>query len=187
MELEWLVFFPGKPSRNDWKRLDASARIVRAGLQRGSVCHLLFEDRICISLSPDFLGGTWDGTEASYERLLKKIVSATPTGGASFKPRGNLPDILREMLRPVDVALDFRERGAMMLGLHQEGSARPRRALCVIGGVKDLTDEETGALIGACAELRKRRLCVSLGLQAELTSKCMKAGLLQGQESSGPL
>lgn len=177
MDLQWLVFFPGRPSRDDWRRVDASARIARAALQRASTCHIIFEDRISISLSPAFLGerGAWDGTEASYEHLLKDIANEKRVPDASFRPRTQLAELLRDMLKPADVALDFRENGALVMGPYQEGSIRPRSALCVIGGVKDLHEEETKVLTQVCKELKKTRLCVSLGSQAELTSKCMKA------------
>ena len=180
MDLQWLVFFPGRPSRDDWRRVDASARIARAALQRGSICHIIFEDRISISLSPAFLGEgrAWDGHESSYQRLLKNIANGERVPDASFKPKSHLAEFLREMLRPVDVALDFRENGALVMGLYQEGSIRPRSALCVIGGVKDLHEEETKVLTQVCKDLNKTRLCVSLGSQAELTSKCTKAGVL---------
>ena len=178
LQLQWLVFFPGRPSKADWRRFDASARIARAALQRNSACHILFEDRICISLSPDFLGGVggvWDGTEALYQTLLKEIADGRPVPHATLMPKSNLADFLRGMLQPVDVVLDFRENGAMVLGLYQEGPRRPRNALCIIGGVKDIHDEETKVLKQTCLDLRKTRLKVSLGSQAELTSKCMKA------------
>ncbi|CAE6928076.1 unnamed protein product [Symbiodinium natans] len=186
LQLQWLVFFPGRPSKADWRRFDASARIARAALQRNSACHILFEDRICISLSPDFLGGVggvWDGTEALYQTLLKEIADGRPVPHATLMPKSNLADFLRGMLQPVDVVLDFRENGAMVLGLYQEGPRRPRNALCIIGGVKDIHDEETKVLKQTCLDLRKTRLKVSLGSQAELTSKCMKA---VGELNKGP-
>ena len=99
------------------------------------------------------MGGPWDGREASYQQLLKDIAGdkEKSTPGAIFQPKRYLADFLREKLQPVDIVLDFRENGAMILGEFQEGARQPRTALCIIGGVKDIHEEETRVLIQAGA------------------------------------
>eukprot|EP00930_Biecheleria_cincta_P074328 TRINITY_DN6153_c0_g1_i1.p1 TRINITY_DN6153_c0_g1~~TRINITY_DN6153_c0_g1_i1.p1 ORF type:complete len:1108 (-),score=243.64 TRINITY_DN6153_c0_g1_i1:100-3072(-) len=49
------------------------------------------------------------------------------------------------------------------------------RTLCVIGGVKEPTVREREVVEELCSELRLAHCVCSLGLQPELTSKCMKA------------
>ena len=76
----------------------------------------------------------------------------------------------------IDVVLDFREDGAMVLGGfgEQRPPSRPTAALCVIGGVRDIHQREHDVLNTICEQLQKPQLSVSLGSKAELTSKCIK-------------
>eukprot|EP00931_Biecheleriopsis_adriatica_P104929 TRINITY_DN79542_c0_g1_i1.p1 TRINITY_DN79542_c0_g1~~TRINITY_DN79542_c0_g1_i1.p1 ORF type:complete len:911 (+),score=183.01 TRINITY_DN79542_c0_g1_i1:49-2733(+) len=183
MELAWLALYPGRPSNQDWKRLDASARIARAALQHGSVCHLLYEDRSRLSLEPSFLGRAWDGSEAKYKDILLSVQAGEDLVGASWEAPehgGILRDCLRPLLRGYDLLLELREEGTVILGDFGTSSSsegirkQPLRTLCVIGGVRDVSPREQEAIQDLCLELKIERHMVSLGPQPELTSKCMK-------------
>jgi hypothetical protein len=55
------------------------------------------------------------------------------------------------------------------------GHREPRpRTLIILGGVRDVSEEEDDAISRACNALQIRRHPVSLGLVSELTSKCIK-------------
>ncbi|CAK9056352.1 unnamed protein product [Durusdinium trenchii] len=184
MKLQWLVFFSGSPSRGDWKRVDAASRIVRAALSCNSQCHLVFEDRTCISIEPHFLLGVWTGTEAHYFELIQSIVKGETYPGVLLQGNSSrmalkecLSTLIIQQMPNIDVALDFREDGAMVLGGfgEQRPPSRPTAALCVIGGVRDIHQREHDVLNTICEQLQKPQLSVSLGSKAELTSKCIKA------------
>ena len=183
MKLSWLVFFSGSPSRGDWKRIDAASRIVRAALSHQSDIHLVFEDKTCISVEPEFLG-VWTGTEAHYFELMESLVKGQSHQGVLLQPfnRKTLKESLSaliEQMPNIDVVLDFREDGhSVMCSFEQKEQKAPRPvtgALCVIGGVRDIHAREHDVLNSLCQQMKKPQVSVSLGAKAELTSKCIKA------------
>ena len=178
MKLQWLVFFPGRPSSNDWKRMDAASRIVRAALSHESPCHLIFDDKTAVSFEAGFLGA-WNGKEDHFVTLLQSMLKGEAFAGALHRPRTTtLRDCLlafRPILGDVDAVLDFSEHGTMAFGSFPKTTAT-KSALCVIGGVKDIFQREHELLSEMCKELQKPQLSISLGCKPELTSKCIKAG-----------
>ena len=180
MDLCWLVFFPGRPSAGDWRREDAASRIANAALTHNSDCYIFFEDRTCIMLEPQLLQ-EWNGTEAMYRELSRAVVADNRIVGARFlNERVGLEEalhgLLARVLVDVQVVLDFREAGHMALGgFETRAMGAGTKALCVIGGVRDVRERETEVLTALCARLNVGMLKVSLGERPELTSKCIKA------------
>jgi len=188
---EYLVCCRGRPGA--WKRMDAMARIVRAGLGKGCVVHLLFEDCTLMMLTPQFVGeGVWGAVmkatkEGELQAIFEGLCAGKKFGGARcLRPRTH-QDALRAVMggQGFDMVLSLSEDGTSLYEATARTGERPAdsssdmklanmHTLIVLGGVRDVTMDERASLQETCRTLRVPIYHVSLGVTPELTSKCIK-------------
>jgi len=179
----WLVTLRGNTSTlsGAWLRPDALNRIARASLEQGSPIFMLFEDRVLIYLEPAAFG-TWQTQGDLVERLVR-LVAGEDVPGAKLWPRQRLEKHMETVLnfgQGVQQILQFKENGSFLLGSKSmastnQASSHSLRTLCVIGGVRDVKDDEQSALEKEAAKANLEIKAVSFGCKPHLTSKVMKA------------
>mmetsp|Transcript_26022 Transcript_26022/g.68316 ORF Transcript_26022/g.68316 Transcript_26022/m.68316 type:complete len:994 (-) Transcript_26022:131-3112(-) len=200
-DLEYLVTCQGTGGFHregcglDLPRVDALVRIAGAALGAGRKLHLLFKHGTLLHLCPEFwLTAPNEKLETWFKETVSQLVlSATEADGNAQIPGATL---LQSKVGWTDAVFTSRgvSRFDLVVSLH-EGSgmscldaltrigdcgelsqqAAPSRILMVLGGVRDVFPSEERAVINKCLRLGTMHQVMSLGVNAELTSKCIKA------------
>lgn len=200
-DLEYLVTCQGTGGFHregcglDLPRVDALVRIAGAALGAGRKLHLLFKHGTLLHLCPEFwLSAPNEKLETWFKETVSQLaLSATETDGNAQIPGATL---LQSKVGWTDAVFTSRgvSRFDLVVSLH-EGSgmscldaltrtgdcgelsqqAAPSRILMVLGGVRDVFPSEERAVINKCLRLGTAHQVMSLGVNAELTSKCIKA------------
>jgi len=196
-------------------RKDALARIVRATLltKAGSTrkIHLLFEDQCLVTISHVFLSSWGRGQPRDYpmDRFVELLGRAlrdarlapvkdkhpAPQGCSVVRPPCSWR--LTEQLWPIVCeatggVFALEEEGFPLshsapgkVGSTMTDSSTSSPVLFMIGGVRDVLDQEAKAVQEICKARNIDYSTVSLGKRAELTSKCIKA--LEALDAAGRL
>jgi hypothetical protein len=185
--------------------VDALARISHEALIAGRTVHLFFENLLILTLSPDFLQEWQRSAKESLEDRLKEIFDDAVWRGRSFKglqrwwPRGSSTKLCIEYVvkgAGEDISYDrvctLAESGCpvrFVTGSVQGDQSTEMATLYVLGGVRDMTDDEDKSLKQVCEELELPIKNISLGSTPELTSKCIndiETGSRLGHMSEAP-
>ena len=189
-QCHYLVLCRGRPYRNSEGfghkacRIDALARIVPAALMHGRTLHLIFEDCTILSLTPPFLSDwqPWSrsGSYATENRLQKILDGVVWTGqsmpGVQLRWGERMQQCIEKVMTdgaPFHAVITLSEVGCpLIFSVDSEGShasnghstAEPLpRTLVVLGGVRDMSEEEDECICHVCTALQIPRYLVSLG------------------------